>query len=71
MSPVAPDIEAAIVAQNEIVNFNPDHESSILDVEGATGRVGARAPRDSYAKLLRIDKSEIGEIQKRYIVDGR
>lgn len=63
-------IAEALTRQNERVSFDPDHAGSILEVEGETGRIGARAPRQSYAEVLRIDDDEIGDITKAWIVSG-
>jgi hypothetical protein len=65
------EVRAAIVGANEAVNFDPNNNYSILEVNAdGSGAVGARHPRGSYADLLAIPDRVIANIFYHYIVDG-
>lgn len=62
------DVREEVVAQNEPVNFDPDHVASILEVRAGSGRIGSA--QSSYAALLQVDEEPIADIIDEYLQEG-
>lgn len=65
------EVVRAIVDANKGVNFDPSHRTSIVEVDGFRGRLGARHPNGAYARLLKLPREVIAKIWKDHILGDR
>ena len=70
LRPIADDVLDELESQNQHLNFNRNHPTSILEPTATGARIGAREPRQSYGELLELDERPVATIIKAWFVCG-